>query len=109
MVSTGRPSDFVAYIAAKAAIVGLTRALAREVGADGICVNAIAPGLVPMDKIGAGGERATALRDFAVEVRSQQAIPLTAVPADICGLVKFPASSRPRIAGRVERSGCTAC
>ncbi len=36
----------VAYTTAKAAVVGLTRSLAREFGADNIRVNAIAPGAV---------------------------------------------------------------
>ena len=35
----------VHYAAAKAAVLGLTRQLAKEVGKDGICVNAIAPGI----------------------------------------------------------------
>ena len=32
------------YVTSKAALIGLTRALARELGPDNICVNAIAPG-----------------------------------------------------------------
>ena len=35
---------FAHYVATKGAVVGLTRALAVELGADRICVNAIAPG-----------------------------------------------------------------
>ena len=32
------------YVTSKGAVVGMTRALARELGPDNICVNAIAPG-----------------------------------------------------------------
>lgn len=37
------------YVASKGALVGLTRAWAREFGPDGITVNAIAPGAFPTD------------------------------------------------------------
>ena len=36
--------NFLHYVASKAALIGMTRSLAREVGEFGICVNAIAPG-----------------------------------------------------------------
>lgn len=39
-------AGFVHYVTSKAAIVGFTRALAREVGSDGITVNCITPGAV---------------------------------------------------------------
>jgi 3-oxoacyl-[acyl-carrier protein] reductase len=41
-----RQTNFVAYAAAKAAVVGFSRALAREVAPDGVTVNVIAPGIV---------------------------------------------------------------
>lgn len=36
----------IAYVASKGAVISMTRSMAREMGADGISVNAIAPGLV---------------------------------------------------------------
>jgi 3-oxoacyl-[acyl-carrier protein] reductase len=35
------------YVTSKGALIGLTRALARECGADGVTVNAVAPGAFP--------------------------------------------------------------
>ncbi len=40
---------FLHYVASKGAVIAMTRAMARELGADGIAVNAIAPGLTRVE------------------------------------------------------------
>jgi 3-oxoacyl-[acyl-carrier protein] reductase len=42
----GRPTTSPAYAASKGAVLGMTVSLARNLGADGICVNAINPGFI---------------------------------------------------------------
>ena len=43
-------SDFILhYVASKGAVIAMTRAMARELGADGISVNTIAPGMTRVD------------------------------------------------------------
>ena len=44
------PPGFAHYVASKAALVGLTRALARELGPDGICVNTLTPDYIAFDR-----------------------------------------------------------
>ena len=39
--------DLLAYVASKAALIGIARSLARALGRDGITVNCVAPGLTP--------------------------------------------------------------
>jgi len=42
----GMLDGYVPYVASKGAMLGLTKSLARELGAHGICVNAVAPGAI---------------------------------------------------------------
>lgn len=49
-VFKGTP-HFLHYVTSKGAIVAMTRALAREVGGEGICVNTLAPGLVLSEQV----------------------------------------------------------
>lgn len=52
----GSPNEYVDYAAAKAAVDTLTIGLAKEVGEEGIRVNAVRPGLIHTDIHASGGE-----------------------------------------------------
>ena len=76
--------DLLAYVASKAALVGIARTLARSLGRDGITVNCVAPGLTPTPAAVAG----TPPEAFAT-VRARQAIGRDLVPGDIAAAVAF--------------------
>jgi NAD(P)-dependent dehydrogenase (short-subunit alcohol dehydrogenase family) len=75
------------YTTSKAAVIGLTRGLARELGRDNIRVNAIAPSAVMTEGTAEFfGERL----DRGLEViRNQQTIQRTLEPADLTGTVAW--------------------
>jgi 3-oxoacyl-[acyl-carrier protein] reductase len=76
------------YVSSKGGIVGFTRALAHEVGPDGITVNAVAPGAFPTDaeKIHPDPE---GYNQWALD---QQCIKRRGTPRDIGSLVVFLSS-----------------
>ncbi|MCA0326394.1 MAG: SDR family oxidoreductase [Proteobacteria bacterium] len=63
----GAPNEYVDYAAAKAAIDALTIGLAKEVGGQGIRVNAVRPGLIDTD-IHASGGRPDRVRELQAGV-----------------------------------------
>lgn len=77
---------FLHYVASKAALIGMTRALAREVGEHGICVNAIAPGLVEHE----GQTAPKEFSEFQLKVRSLKRLQ---TPEDLLGTLVYLASS----------------
>jgi 3-oxoacyl-[acyl-carrier protein] reductase len=74
------------YAASKAGLIGLVKALAREVASRGITANAIAPGMIDTDMMRAVGEKAH--QDWA----SQIPLGRLGTPDDIAAAVCFLAS-----------------
>jgi NAD(P)-dependent dehydrogenase (short-subunit alcohol dehydrogenase family) len=79
------PPDLVAYTTSKAGLVGFTRALANTLGAEGITVNAIAPGLTSTDT----AAKTTGANGGFERVRGTQAIPATESPEDLRSALRF--------------------
>ena len=77
-----------AYAASKAGLLGLTRALAREVGGRGVRVNAVLPGFVATDMT-------SSLPEPTVELlRAHECLPRGTSAADVANLVAFLMSDR---------------
>jgi NAD(P)-dependent dehydrogenase (short-subunit alcohol dehydrogenase family) len=81
----GNP-NMVAYSASKAAVIGLTKSIAKEVAPEGICINAVAPAVIRTRLL----EQLTAAQvDYMV-----QRIPMkrTGQPEEVAAVVHFLAS-----------------
>jgi 3-oxoacyl-[acyl-carrier protein] reductase len=76
----------VNYAASKAGLVGMARAIAREVGSRQITVNVVAPGLIDTDMTAALGAERVAL------MTSQVPLGHTGSVSDVAGVVGFLAS-----------------
>ncbi len=88
--------NLLAYVASKSAIIGMTRSLAREAGADNITVNAVAPGLTKVEAT-----------EYVPQQRYQtyqdgRALQRLQLPEDVTGAVLFALSDLSRfITGQV--------
>jgi NAD(P)-dependent dehydrogenase (short-subunit alcohol dehydrogenase family) len=88
----------VPYVATKAGVIGFTRALASEVGVDGVTVNAIAPSLVqtPTTMYREAGPGGMSPSDEAALIAEMQAIKRPEVPDDLVGAMAFLTSDDAR-------------
>ena len=91
--------DFLPYVASKATLVGIARSLAKPLGAHGITVNCVAPGLTRTPFTEAD------LPDEAFEeVLARQAVPRSLQPDDTAAVVAFLATD-----GAATVTGQTLC
>ena len=74
------------YSASKAAVIGLTKALAKELGPSGILINCVAPGVIDTDML-------TSLTEETIKsLCTDTPLGRTGTPEDVAGVVRFLAS-----------------
>ncbi len=88
------------YSASKAGIIGLTKALARELGAFGVNVNAVAPGLIETAML-----RGSSARDKIIDMAMNEIVLKRVGQAeDVAAVVAFLASDKARhVTGEVVK------
>ena len=81
------------YAAAKAGAAGFTRALAREVGRDGVTVNCVSLGTVDTTGLEERARNSPEVADRLQRQLKRYIVPRLGRPVDVAGLVTFLASS----------------
>ena len=76
------------YVAAKAAIVGLTRTLAHELGTNNIRVNCVMPGAIQTER----QERLWLTEAYKAKILSRQALKRIITPDEVASLILFLAA-----------------
>lgn len=84
-VFSGTPG-FVHYVSSKAALIGFTRSLAREIGTQGITVNNIAPGLTR------SGSNNNLTDEYFENIAAKTCLDRVQVPSDLVGMLLFLSS-----------------
>jgi NAD(P)-dependent dehydrogenase (short-subunit alcohol dehydrogenase family) len=79
--------DFSHYVTSKGAVTAFTRAVSRELGQHGICVNTLAPGLTI-----SGAQNEEHLRQSRASSLTRRAIKREQVPEDLVGTLVYLAS-----------------
>lgn len=79
-----------AYSASKAAVIGLTKALAKELGPSGIRVNAVAPGVIQTDMV------KNVAPEVLEELRQETPLELLGRPEDVAEAIWYLASDEAR-------------
>jgi NAD(P)-dependent dehydrogenase (short-subunit alcohol dehydrogenase family) len=74
------------YVTSKGAVIAMTRAVAKEVGADGIHVNTVSPGFTMSDGVLANPVQVEQLQEISLKARLIQR---DQFPEDIVGAVAF--------------------
>ncbi len=72
------------YIASKAAVIGMTRVMARELGDYNICVNAVAPGMTQTE-----ASKGMFSEERAKQSAQKKCLKRLEQPEDLIGIVKF--------------------
>jgi 3-oxoacyl-[acyl-carrier protein] reductase len=83
VVTFGMP-NLMHYVASKAAVIGITRSMARELGPSGIAVNAVAPGLVTTEITSQ-----TVPAEYRELVAKGQCLQVPILPSDIADAVTY--------------------
>lgn len=87
---SGGWANILPYVASKGAVIGMTRALARELGSSGITVNCISPGAFPTDAEKIHPD----LEGYTRFILDHQAIKRRGRPEEIANAMLFFASDR---------------
>ena len=80
-------AGFAHYVASKSAVIGLTRALARELCSHNVTVNAVAPGLVSNE-----ATRHINVEDYIEQAAKTRSVQRAMAPEDLVGAVLFLSS-----------------